>query len=778
MKLNCFTKLKNIFTVLMTVTLLTVSSFTGINSEANAHGGMGGGGMGGGSCPSYAPVPQYPSFSCGTPGYRSCPPTYMPPGGCMPGFNPGCIPFIPQVPFVPAFFGPSVIFDSSTFEVPAGFSAPPEKSATDRIQELLPSLENDAEIPDTTKSSDTDISDTLGDVFKTPKAPADNECGTASLLCKSGKFKEAVAAIDNEAARHPLGGMCNYVRASANLGLGNLEEALKDIDKAIAQSPGFAPAQYTRGSILAAMNRLKEAIDAYSKALNLRPKYPPYLNARAGVFYRIGEFIDAIRDYEVVLTVDAVNPGALYMRGLSYFMIGQYGMVIVSLNDYVSKNPKDAAAFYNRGSAYFELGNYQAAVADFNEAIALQPKYIPCLYKRCLAYWHLGQWQPALDDANTALSNAGWQDDNSAYLALCAYFISLRKKQMDKVSTIVADSVSKLDPKKWPYPLFLYLKGELSETELLARAVTDSQKTQARTYIALNLSWSGQDKTKANSLLESVRSLGDSSVPEYNLAINEIYGNKIKDVVNATRPVGKKYALIVGVSKFKDQTINLKYADKDATDFHNFLISSGHFPKENVRLMVNEEATRENILGALGENWLPRIANKDDLVLVYFSTHGSPSAMDAKGLNYLVAHNTDKQVLYATGIPVQDLTRMIKDKVHADRVVVIMDACHSGAAEAGEKLKITADALSQSSGQSVICSSLPEELSWESRAYPNSVFTHHLIDSLKNPKTSISDSFQYTLKHVKDEVWKDRKQFQTPVMKSTWAKTDLSLTEP
>lgn len=120
---------------------------------------------------------------------------------------------------------------------------------------------------------------------------------------------------------------------------------------------------------------------------------------------------------------------------------------------------------------------------------------------------------------------------------------------------------------------------------------------------------------------------------------------------------------------------------------------------------------------------------------------------------------------------------MIKDKVHADREVVIMDACHSGAAQEGGNLKIDAGRMAESSGQSVICSSLPEEVSWESKEYPNSVFTHHLIEGFKakGHDTTLGDTFKYTRNQVEKEVWTDRKAHQTPVMKTTWTNCDLPL---
>jgi len=349
------------------------------------------------------------------------------------------------------------------------------------------------------------------------------------------------------------------------------------------------------------------------------------------------------------------------------------------------------------------------------------------------------------------------------------------------VFNLVFSRFAKIPSDGIPYPIFAYLKGSITGSDLIAAAQNSTQKTQAQAYIALKAAWeeasADSERQTAARLLEEVRLQGDSSVPEYGLAVDEIYRNRIKDVINVNRPVKRKFALVVGISRFKDASINLRYADKDASDFYNFLIGQAHFDKDNVKLLTNEEATRGNILACLGDDWLPRKANPDDLVLVYFSTHGSPSAMDARGLNYLVAYDTDKEVLYATGIPVQDLSRMVKDKVHADRVVIIMDACHSGAAQAGGNLKIDARSMAESSGQSVICSSLPEEVSWESKEYKNSVFTHHLIKgfSAKGADTTLADTFAYTREQVEKEVWFDRKSHQTAVMKTTWSKCDLPL---
>ncbi len=249
-----------------------------------------------------------------------------------------------------------------------------------------------------------------------------------------------------------------------------------------------------------------------------------------------------------------------------------------------------------------------------------------------------------------------------------------------------------------------------------------------------------------------------------------------------SKPVADKWALVVGISKFADPSIALSFAAKDAQDFANFLTKEERFAPDHVRVLLDEEATRENILAELGDKWLPRVAQPDDLVVIYISSHGSPSTVDVEGLNYLVAHNTNKNSLYATGIPIQELTRIIKQRVHAERVIVILDACHSGAAKTAEKGLIRkgnydADEIMSGTGQLVICSSAPSEVSWEGKNYQNSVFTKHLIDSLKmrGEYTKLGEAYENLKGQVQSEVLRDRGELQNPQLKSKWRGNDLML---
>ncbi len=257
------------------------------------------------------------------------------------------------------------------------------------------------------------------------------------------------------------------------------------------------------------------------------------------------------------------------------------------------------------------------------------------------------------------------------------------------------------------------------------------------------------------------------------------------DKTKINRPIKDKWALVIGISKFKDPSIALQYASKDAKDFAKFLTTEENFRPDHVRVLTDEKATRENILSTIGDKWLPRVANPDDLVVIFISSHGSPSEVDVKGANFLIAYNTDKNNLYATGIGMGELTKMIKDRCFSDRVVVFLDACHSGATEtAGKGLfrigNFDAESVAQGCGQLVVCSSLPKETSWESKRYANGVFTHCLMESLRKNgvNTKLKEAFETLKDKVQEEVIRDRGVAQSPLLKTKWDGDDLVVGAP
>jgi hypothetical protein len=248
-------------------------------------------------------------------------------------------------------------------------------------------------------------------------------------------------------------------------------------------------------------------------------------------------------------------------------------------------------------------------------------------------------------------------------------------------------------------------------------------------------------------------------------------------------PIKDKWALVIGISEFEQPSLNLKYAAKDATDFRDFLVSQCHFAADHVRLLTNKQATSKRILDELGDSWLPRVAMPEDLVVVFISSHGSPSQMDVAGVNYVIAHDTNPEKLFTTGLPLQHLADTIKERIRCNRVVIVLDACHAGAATDAAKglvrpANVDAALMAAGTGQVVICSSSKNEVSWESKQYQNSVFTHTLIEALKKngSQTKLGDALHFMKEEVPREVQLERGVSQNPVIEaSKWKGEDLIL---
>lgn len=251
---------------------------------------------------------------------------------------------------------------------------------------------------------------------------------------------------------------------------------------------------------------------------------------------------------------------------------------------------------------------------------------------------------------------------------------------------------------------------------------------------------------------------------------------------SANRPIKDKWAVVIGVSKFANTKIpQLKYPSKDANDFYQFLVSDGKFARDHVLLLTDENATKVKILDAFGDGWLPRRVFPDDLVVIFISSHGSSA--DAAGENFIIAHDSDPNHPYATGIRLQDLSSEVTKRTGCERVVLLLDACHSGAATAGAKgLQRTVSNFDLEKlagvGQLIISSSQKDEVSWESKRYPNSVFTHNLIEALKSQgaQTRLADAYANLKQRVEQEVRFDRLASQVPVMISKWNGDAVSIT--
>jgi uncharacterized caspase-like protein len=135
-----------------------------------------------------------------------------------------------------------------------------------------------------------------------------------------------------------------------------------------------------------------------------------------------------------------------------------------------------------------------------------------------------------------------------------------------------------------------------------------------------------------------------------------------------------------------------------------------------------------------------------------------------------------------TGIPMQWLTAGLKELVHCDRMIVLLDVCHGGAAMGNTKSLernkgVDPLDIAIGEGEVVMASSAASQISWESKNYQNGVFTRRLIEGLrqKGDKTKMDEAFAYMKARVEEEVLRDRAEVQTPIMEKKWQGEDVFL---
>lgn len=233
---------------------------------------------------------------------------------------------------------------------------------------------------------------------------------------------------------------------------------------------------------------------------------------------------------------------------------------------------------------------------------------------------------------------------------------------------------------------------------------------------------------------------------------------------------GKNHSIFVGVNAYSDPLIpNLSVCVKDVTALHEVFADS----MENAILLTDEKApstpTRINILTELSN--IAQATDEDDLLLFYFSGHG----MAERGESYLLSNDVRLSALKYTSVALRDV-REIMDTSPARAKVIILDACHSGAAIGKDAVTMTQEFIQhvfeKAEGIAVLSSCKQGQKSWEWSEKNCSVFTYFLLEALngkgdfeKKGFVTVSDVNRYVTDGVKK--WSMEKgAIQTPTLQA------------
>lgn len=221
-----------------------------------------------------------------------------------------------------------------------------------------------------------------------------------------------------------------------------------------------------------------------------------------------------------------------------------------------------------------------------------------------------------------------------------------------------------------------------------------------------------------------------------------------------------KRALLIGINDYFGAQNDLTAPTHDVDTIRDLLINTAEFDSENILVIKDRSATLDNIHYAIN-SFLGSVP-EDGVAVLYYSGHGVQ----------LTADNDSESDKKDEALYLGDSSYLLDDELYAlvgclnsQKVVVIVDACHSGGISrgAGQKnvvernirnyldiaasersdLKICPDKskIRNKEFNLVISASQENELAWEWKKWESflesrSVFTHYLVedalDALKN----------------------------------------------
>jgi WD40 repeat protein len=194
----------------------------------------------------------------------------------------------------------------------------------------------------------------------------------------------------------------------------------------------------------------------------------------------------------------------------------------------------------------------------------------------------------------------------------------------------------------------------------------------------------------------------------------------------------KLYVLSVGISKYQDPDLRLGLAAKDAQDFGSAwrTYAGPMYRGVEIKVLTDGEATKGNILDGL--EWLQRQTTSKDVAVLFFAGHG---INDPSGIFYFLPADAELERLKRTGLAQTDIVSTVA--TIAGKVLVFMDACHSGNLMGKTKrraaVEISAvinELASAENGAVVFSSATGRQYALENTEWGNGAFTKGLVEGL------------------------------------------------
>lgn len=219
------------------------------------------------------------------------------------------------------------------------------------------------------------------------------------------------------------------------------------------------------------------------------------------------------------------------------------------------------------------------------------------------------------------------------------------------------------------------------------------------------------------------------------------------------------WVLAVGVSRYRQNDLNLRFADGDARAIAAALqkqVGGPLYREARTLVLANDEVTRESILDSMGR-FLGQ-AGPDDVAVIFLAGHG---VQDRSTGSYYFLPSTATAKNYVTaGVRMTDFDEMLRVvRRNVRGVVLMLDTCHAGALKLAapnlSALEDPAARLTASEGFFLLAASKPGEESEERVELGHGAFSYALLEGIggaadadKDGYLSVTELFGYVTREV------------------------------
>lgn len=215
-----------------------------------------------------------------------------------------------------------------------------------------------------------------------------------------------------------------------------------------------------------------------------------------------------------------------------------------------------------------------------------------------------------------------------------------------------------------------------------------------------------------------------------------------------------KFAVVVGCADYQRNDLDLRYSDDDAYRFYAYLKSpvGGSLPDEHIAVLVDEAASKSNILQTMNDIYSKASAN--DMLIFYFSGHGTEGAFCP----------TDITDQYSTLLQHSEIKAVFK-KYPAKYKICLADACFSGGIYQGVPDSQATSSSSSETSVIIMMSSAYTETSQENPKIRQGIFTYYLLKGLKGSADRNKDNIvtlEELFPYIKANVLNFTEKRQTP----------------